>query len=383
VRGARRQTICTLSHDGGEIIEDWTESLEDQYEVGASADGYYAGLDYDEKRQRNAAVRGRKLLSTVFRKFKLDPEWDAEIGAEQVFPGNEFPRSLRIVDRLPIKPAIEWDGAVDPNVMDRDGEGRPLLCVWDDPTNTVDWIDNAALEQLSDLLVAKLKTDFRVRVRVSERIVELRVEGGPQHLIAADRYDVVDGVFEETHLDFTTVQLTVAIEEDRWCEGMFPSVAPAADVVRRLVVDLGPAYQQIRIHPGTVTDVSATGGTLETSTGGILVDDSPQLSALAQVIAQSVLLTRKTVHWSSLRKISTVAVGDLVVSAAGQAVVAPVIAVHIRGGVSIDSPAGATVQAFEVYRGTMDALSVVRRLGGAEPGVKLAAKQSGKRGRKP
>jgi hypothetical protein len=51
-------------------------------------------------------------------------------------------------------------------------------------------------------------------------------------------------------------------------------------------------------------------------------------------------------------------------------VVAPVVAVHIRGGVSIDRPAGATQQAFEVYRGTMDALGVVRRLGGAEPGVK-------------
>lgn len=370
VRGARRQTICTLTHAGGELVNDWTESLEDQYEVGASADVDYAGFSFNEKRQRNAAVRGRPLLSSVFRKFKVDPDWDGEIGGEAVFVGNEFPRSLRILPRLPIKPNIEWHGAVNQDHFDRAGEGRPLLCVWDDPTDNMEWVDNAAIEQLSALLGSQLEDDFTVRPRVNERTVELIVDGGPQHLIASDEYDTVDGVFEKTHLAFTSVELTVAIEEDRYCQGMFPLVAPSADIVRRLVVDLGDGYHRIAIHPSTVTSLTKVAGEKELSSGGTLVDDSPQLQALAQVIAQSVLLTRKTVQWSSLRKISTVAVGDLIVAAAGQSVVAPVMAVHIRGGVSINSPAGATMQAFEVYRGTMDALSVVRRLGGAQPGVK-------------
>lgn len=386
VRGARRQRICTLRHkdgalpDGGPLVNAWAEVDETVYETAASGLAGYSGWTDDEKIARNAAYRTGDKMNAVYRRFKLDPEWDFTLHTTfllalpedvPVFPGNQFPRSVRLLPRLPIKPDADLLSAIYDTMFDRDGEGRPLMLFWKDPTGLVEYVDNAALEQLSDRLPSSIDFDFTVRPVVSDREVQLQVVGAPQHLIADDAFTKLP-VDKSPLLDYREIVVTLAIEEDRYCEGMFPAIAPASDVVRRLVVDLGNAYQHVTVQPKTVLALQGQDRELHESTEveNTLADDSPQLQALAQVIAQSVLLTRKTVHWSSLRKISTVAVGDLIVAAAGQSVVAPVMAVHIRGGVSINSPAGATMQAFEVYRGTMDALSVVRRLGGAEPGVR-------------
>lgn len=369
VRGARRKTICTLRH-GSEFINDWSSSLESQYEVGASAEGGYSALSADEKRQRNDSVRGRPLLSTVFRRFKIDPDWDWQIDATNIFSDNDYPYSVRILDRLPIKAGVSWDGTLDAANFDREGEGRAMLVYWEDPTSTMNYVDNAALAQISPLL-EDVEVDFAVRPRVTDRMIEMIVDGGPQHLIASSDFTPLSGDMA-AQLDFTTAAMTVCIEEDRFCEGVYPTTPATADVIRRLVIDLGEAYEQIRVHADTVTEITGFDGDELLSDGGDLVDDSPQLAALAQVIAQSVLLTRKTVAWSSLRKISSIAVGDLITTAEGVSVVAPVTGIHMRGSVGINRPAGAVQQSFEVYRGLMDPLAVVRRLGGGAPGTQLS-----------
>ena len=77
------------------------------------------------------------------------------------------------------------------------------------------------------------------------RKLDLTVVGGPQHVIAKTAFtklptgDDIDG-----QLDYQQVKVTLAIAENRFCEGVYPSTPPAADVVRRLVVDLGEDFHQ-------------------------------------------------------------------------------------------------------------------------------------------
>jgi len=380
-RGARRKSICTLGFPAlaaGQLLADWDNATQEvAYNTGAQGEAGYDALDDNEKAQKNDAVRGQSFLSYVFRRFVLDPNWDFELGdePEAVFPGNDSPRSLRFVDRLPIAELTAmWDGELSTDYFDRGGPGLPWLLTWKDPTETLERVDNAVLGQLSKLFAGQSIPDFAVVPHVvGDRAIDLIVQGGPQHMIATT-FTGDTGVDVPGVLDYTEAQITLAIEEDRFCEGVYPVTAPDVDVVRRLCVDMGEAYQQVYVVPETVVAIGGVTGDVLKSDGGVLVDDSPKLAALAEVIARSVVRTRKTVAWSSLRKISLIAVGDLITTAEGQTVDAPVVAIHMRAPVSINAPAGASQQSFELYRGTQDPLGLLRRMGGTAPGSIYASR---------
>lgn len=369
-RGARRKTICTLRFADSHLEADWSTSLQDLYDLGDSTDAGYAAADEAEKKRRNTTVRGRQGLQPVYRRLKIADDWDFKISAASIFNSdvegdNEFPRSIELLNRLPIKPSIDWDGAVSEDDFDRDGEGRPILLTWDDPTGTADRVDNAALDALSAALASDIDFSYAVRPHCEGRKLDLQViGGGPQHMIAKGEFTKLPDVDIDGQLDYREIRLTVAIAEDRYVQGVYPASAPTADIVRRLVIDFGETYHRVRIHPGTVTEVTDFAGTEKTSTGGVLVDDTDEIQALAETIAKSLLLTRKAVSWSSTRKISTIAVGDLITTAAGAAVVSPVVAIHIRAPVGIDAPAAPSVQSYEVWQGESNPIDVLRRLGG-------------------
>lgn len=370
-RGARQKTICTLRFADSHLEADWSAAEQDDYDFGDSADAGYAAADDAEKKQRNAIVRGRQGLQHVYRRLKIADDWDFKISGASIFNtsadgDNEFPRSIALLNRLPIKPGIDWDGAVSEDDFDRDGEGRPLLLTWDNPTALpIDRVDNAALNALSLFFRSDIDFSYAVRPSCQGRKIDLQViGGGPQHMIAKGEFTPLPAVDTDGQLDYREMQATVAIAEDRYVQGVYPSTAPTADIVRRLVMDFGETYHRVRIHPGTVTEVGNLLVGEKTSTGGVLVDDTDELQALAEMIAKSLLLTRKTVSWSSTRKIATVAVGDLITTAAGATVGAPVVAIHMRAPVGIDQPADPSVQSFEVWQGNANPIDVLRRLGG-------------------
>lgn len=372
VRGARRQSICTLSYDDLHLENDWSASLETQYETGASAEAGYGAATTEEKQQRNAVVRGRNLLSQVFRRLKLPDDWDYMIGLNAVFPDNDDPHSIELEPRLPVKPDVDWDGAVSTDDFDRDGEGIAMLVFWQNPDDTAAWVENQQLEALSPIIAPEIEFDFTVRPTLpAPRKLDLTVVGGPQHVIAMGTFTKLGGEDIDGQIDVRKVKVTAALAENRFVEGVYPTTPPAADVIRRLVVDLGESFHQVYIVPDTITEVTTFAGAQLTSTGGYLVDDSEEIQALAQVIAGSLLLTRKSVSWSSQRKISTIAVGDLITTAAGATVIAPITAVHIKAPLGLGHPAKATVQSFEVYRGALDPIGVLHRLGGATAATDL------------
>ncbi|QDV22912.1 hypothetical protein [Aureliella helgolandensis] len=371
VRGARRQTICTL-YVGTELAPAWSPATEVTYETGSAGDGSYSGWDEGEKIAANARVRSGSSLHDVYRTFKFADDWDYKIDDELIFPSNATPRTVTAEPRLPIHPDAEWDGTVDEAFLSK-AIGRPMLVFFHNPTVselTEEYVATHDLAPVSFDMGPLTTFDYAITgstksQRGSPRIA-INVEGGPQHILAANQFDgltedAVDVSNIEAMFDYETAFVTVALSEDRYCERVYPS-SSSGDVVRRLLVDAGESYRFVRIQADTVTGLDVSGELLK-SDGGTLVDDSDQLETLAKLIALGRVLTRKTVAWRSRRKISTIAVGDLITTAAGQAIVAPVVGIHIRANVTIGTPAPATVQSFEVYRGEQDPIGMLRRVG--------------------
>lgn len=377
-RGARRKSICTLrafelESVDPQLIPMWEESDADDYNAGASAVSGYDSLTDEEKQLSNDTYRAAWRLHNVYRRLQLDPEWDYTFGLDEeldpieVFPDNDAPSFVRMLPYLPIRPNTQWDGEVSEDFYDRDGDGIAPLLTWlgggGDPFSLV---MNHALGQLSAVL-DNLTRSFTVDPRIAgdqDRELLLDVVGGPQHLIAKTDFDAlpVDTVLAQ--LEWSGVSLTVALEEDRHCQAIYPtSISGSANVVRRILFDMGDDYQHIYIVPGTVASVSGLASDEITSDGGTLVDDTEVLESIAEFIATSLLLTRQTVTWNSSRKTSVIAVGDLITTAQGSNVYAPITAIHMRGGVSVNRPAAAIVQSFECFRGTIDPLRILQDLG--------------------
>jgi hypothetical protein len=364
-RGAKRQSICTLSHNT-QLEDGWSSTDETTYEAGASGEPGYATLNTETQRARNSVARSvYGGVDSVYKRWKLSSSWDFQLDGTDVFPDNTNPKQLRLLPTLPIDAFVDWSGTVDPAHLDRDA-GRPLFVLFANPDDLTKYVDLAkfALRAGETHTVGDLPHDCSVSAEASDLTLRLKVQGAPQHAIAGANFTKLPvDTMDYGGLDYTTMKLTVALEEDRYCEGKYPAVAPTSDIVRRLFVDCGPAYQQVRIHGGTIAGIGPDGAAKTVTASAYLVDDSARLQTLAQLIALGAVLTRKRVHWSSLRRISTIAVGDMITTAGGATVLAPVTSVRIHAPPSVDRPSSCPTQAFETYSGSQDPLNVLRQLG--------------------
>ncbi len=105
-------------------------------------------------------------------------------------------------------------------------------------------------------------------------------------------------------------------------------------------------------------------GTAQTvNDSGYLRDDSEKLEAIAKIIALGAVLSRKRVNWTSQRRISSIAVGDMINTAEGAAVLAPVTSIRINAQTGTGRPSPCPTQSFETFGGTQDPLAVLRNLG--------------------
>lgn len=367
-RGARRQTICTLTHTTN-IENNWESTHETDYEAGASGDANYSTANTQKQREMNARVRGRGYgsMSKVYRDFRIAKTFDWRIASEDLFPDNPTPKHVTIRADLPIQAGVDWSGTVNPDHLDR-FQTIPWLVLFANPEALTKYVDIAQLA-LTNAESTSVGDKPTVTVSAETYVWDefrLIVNGAPQHAIAGTNFTrlPVDAPAKAWgNLDYTTMKLTCALEEDRYCEGKYPSTAPSADIVRRLLVDCGTEYKQIRIHKSTITGIDHEGTAKTVTDSDYLVDDSGKLAALAQVIALGAVLTRKRVNWTSQRRISTIAVGDMINTAEGQTVLAPVTCIRINAPTSVDRPASCPTQSFETFGGRHDPLQVLRNLG--------------------
>ncbi len=371
VRGARRRSICTLTYLN-EIVRQWSLAEQGAYRLAASGDPDYGAWTPEQRRQANQMVRSESRVDRVFRLLEITHEWDWTIGGESVFPGlpsGIYPRDIEIADNLPIKPGVDWSGDIDVNWYER-SSNRTWIGFFADPRPSADLpgVDRISLDRMasgvenfSSLSELSDAYSYTIEASVWARYISLHVNGAPQHVIASSDAMLADDISNAGGLDYKTFAATVCLEEDRYCEGVYPS-SVTADVVRRLVLYAGDDYQQVWVHPNTVAGFDPDGAR-RFSNGGWLRDDSPKLRALAQLIATGLVPARKRANWRSTRRISSIGVGDLITTAGGATVNAPVMEVRIAAPTSVGSPAAMPTQSFTTFGGTFDPLAVLRRVG--------------------
>ena len=363
VRGDRRKTICTLLWNDHLEGNRWQETL---YDAGASTETDYTTWTDAERRTRNAAKRAK--YPQTYREFRLLSDWNYEIDGDPIFiePDHTSPRSLKILETIPVDRGEDWSGDVDslfhePDITDQE----LILAIVDDPTGDQDRLNLATqLGLLSTKQVSELSNrhSYCVHVSARDRIIDLRVEGAPQHVIASGTFTPLSEDCEvDGGIDYQTLSVTCCIEEDRFVEGIYPA-SVSADVVRRLVIDLGDRYQQIYIVPNTVTGLDAE-GFRTFSNGGFLKDDSEDLATIARLVATGVVPSRKRATWRSHRRIAGIAVGDLITTAAGATIAAPVTEIRINAPTAVNRPASSPTQSFATFGGLFDPLQILRRLG--------------------
>lgn len=327
VNGARRRSVCTLAFADGTLDKGWTSALETQYEAGASgAADYPAAAEVKERQQRNQEARSSDHLRPVFRRFQVPEDWDLRaaaglpaeeldpnLGAPPVFPQHDpqepdvdaiaalppFPvyrLELVILPTLPLLAGVDYSGdklkfgTVDESAARRNREELPIFIAWKLPGEeryvSVDELGrNADLEKDTDAQQNRWSGD--VRPLEFDAAIELNVHGAPQHVIAKTDFaplDVDQTIGPLGDHDWREMLATVAILDDRYCQGLWPlALPPGLTRPRRLFLDAGDGYKQDYVAEHSVVAIDGTTGELVRSDGGYVRNDTALLIAGAKV----------------------------------------------------------------------------------------------------
>jgi hypothetical protein len=327
VRGGRRVSICTLDLPSTSLENDWTNTNQTAYNDAASAGAGYAAKDVYEQRRLNAGVRQGANLANVFRRLRIPLAWDCKVAGDpaasppvkqNVFideaNGNAAylpnPGGIRILPTSGLRRGKTYTGtitAVDTEVL---GDLPPLVTL---ETPQLGRREIQTIGRAHD--IAGGEPAWSVQATVPDpRVIDLEVVGAPQHMLggagfvplAADP-DVSDG------FDIADTRATVAIEEDRFAEGVWPATLSTVDIVRRRVVYVGDGYSIIRVVPWTVVGLSTTAAE-QTTDGGYVVDDRAILTQLARLLAAYHTTPRLQMTLATQRRTGVLTVGSIITS---------------------------------------------------------------------
>lgn len=301
VFGDRRRIVCTLSCVDGTIEHKWTDAREAAYIAGAkNALDYPPAAEVRLQEERNRDARNVDELRSVFAWFGPPSDWDQWAGDGE---GNEDlePIALDADDAqfyLHV-PSLAIQATVPREIdSDRYDEDLPLLSFVRavsaavDPSGKDRWVFGDQVARAADLEQQDTDTARRwsLAVRPLAEVVssalwlEVRVQGGEQHVIAAmemfgDPDWIVGSISWQTDLI-----LTVCLEDCRQLEARYPAdedLVPIGELVNRLYLE-APGYGYIDVRPNTVIAVDNTNQQLVRSTGEIVVDDTDELLLIAQ-----------------------------------------------------------------------------------------------------
>lgn len=336
--GERIVACFTIRADLETLVSQWTDEQETEYGEGASGQEDYAEAEKYDQQASNRRVRHAHRLHRVYAFYGLPTDWDGMLDGAPYFPNlpndeaNPLPfymPQLRFLHHLPLKTDHDYtdDAIADDVVEDNTPDGQkweylPIIAAIKVPDGSGKYarIDRLAstVEMLDPdgNLIAGPPWSASARPQDDAPGIVLTVHGGEQHVLAgggsfvplsADDEDVSNFDWEDN------LVATVAMKVDRHVSGVWPADnnLPATQVMRRLIVDLGDEFKQHYVAQGTVVAV-ADDGTLATSSGGLLRDDSDKLQALARLIYQWYALDRQSLELSLAYVTGKLVVGDLI-----------------------------------------------------------------------
>lgn len=300
-----------------------------------------------ERKVRDAEARSVDDLANVYQRFELPDPWDQKLGdglgtavslvqlaveddgiTQFRIPESEF----RLLKWLPLLTGYNYSGSIigDAEALGTPGHRgtqtgyppfleRPAMVLLQLPNQSspeqfayVDRVALGATEEIEYLVESGInkkpvnrtwsanvrieaESNATTRKRARDNAVVLNVTGAHPHVIASEDYAptrILDGwpsggPYEDDKYvgawDYSTIIATVAIEESRRCEAVYPAaVTPLGDFINELVIDAGDEYKQIYVVPSTVVDVDGESRELVRSDGGYLQDDRDALAAIAR-----------------------------------------------------------------------------------------------------
>lgn len=338
VRGARRTSTATWHVGTDYLTADWTTTEETAYEAAASGVTGYAGWDDLTQQQRNAEVRSSAELAAVYSWFKLPDTWAGltesatATTSYTVFPAaGEITKQKQYIHGvvweafLPLFERVDYSGTK----INDESVAEPPVRVWRRPAvwfkvPTDDrWVAGDAvslLEEASadpDVDGKNFRWSAAIATQPESRTLEVRVSGEPQHVIANTDFTPLTEDREVGDFDYKSKKMviTATLRDNRYAEGKYPDDGTddttLIDIKYGFVVYAGDKYRKDYVVPSTVVDVE-TDGTLITSTGGYVNDDTDTLSALARVAYEWWHQDRTVLTFSTTQLTSAIQLGDFI-----------------------------------------------------------------------
>ncbi|MDM4015864.1 hypothetical protein [Roseiconus lacunae] len=323
ILGPRELAVVTLrAAADAELVPDWSAGQESQYATGGSGESGYATMSPSEQRIVDDRIRDAPNLAPVYSRLKLVDEWDGTAEAEDVFVPEDgtthvpYTGLCQIADRLPLYEGVDYFGAVT-GIDESDGLKRiPNIYTLENPSTAV----RERVEQLGQTTSGNNDDTpdlrpFGVSIAPTQPLgLELSVTGGPRHAIAGSSFSGTAADLEQTVFggyDYRTLQATVALIGNRRPAIYVPAEVTDPLITRKVITIDHPSLQLVHIAVGAVVDIDGAGAPV-TSDGGLLRDPSDLLTALATIVADYVLQPRRKVTIRTDRRLSDLAVGDLI-----------------------------------------------------------------------
>jgi hypothetical protein len=116
-------------------------------------------------------------------------------------------------------------------------------------------------------------------------------------------------------LDRNTLSITIALEEDRRCEALYPDDPddlPDVDSVLELRIEAGDGYRNVRLLEGTIVSIDGAGEYKTTTDTITLEDDSDELANIARLAYEWYSKPRSVLRLTSRRPTAKLWPGVLV-----------------------------------------------------------------------
>lgn len=363
-RGARRRSVFSINNAyDGTLVQGWSAAAEDQLVDVINAADFPAA---DEPRDRQARLEvafGQPGVKDVFALFKLPENWDglaadgrtggalskSPVSPHDEFPGESYPLHLpevRFLSRLPLRRGHDYSEVLFWGHHDDerpDLEIAPFVCaMFDDGvlSGQERWttLDKAGVsagleenESASDSKDSGYQWSATLSIERDHAGLRLNVVGAEQWMLngsgpggGADISALFDGNTRPLQQGWTRLIVTVAIEQDVFCEALYPEeLIPPADpdeipgFLKILDISVGDVYRQDYVVPGTVVGIDEHSQELIHSDGGWIRNDKETVEAWAKVAYEWYQTPRRSVRLKSawirnLTNSGNFAIGDLI-----------------------------------------------------------------------
>lgn len=347
--GARRRSCFTVSIADENFETRWLADRQTEYETGASNQADYQSLaveDVHQKRQKNDTVRAQEKYDNVFARFGIVDDWDLlsydgsgdgdpNTDFKPVFPDDDdrlniakkyrvYDREIYVLPTLPLLSGYEYHQFVAAPTEIDDPPHRELTPqVFVKPEPDVE--EFVRLDRVATLGgYDSERTDRSWSGEVfpidRTRMVKVRIHGREQHVWAFSDFVPLD-VDEVSNIDYQDARWTIAVADDRFCEGVYPAPAnlPANAEIREHVVYAGDDYRLDYLAPNTVVGVDPDDLSLQINTGGGYIrDDRDTLTSKAEAAFAFMNKERVALAISTNMISTAVSRGDFVAEIGGE-----------------------------------------------------------------